>query len=290
LRYGIPDFKLDKGVIDRRLEQLRAEGIDFQTGVTVGTDISANYLHKMFDCICLTMGANQPRDLAVQGRGYDNILFAIDYLSQQNKKCGGEKINGDVITAKDKHIVVIGGGDTGSDCVGTARRQGAKEIWQLEILPQPPDDRPPDTPWPFWPRIMRTSTSHEEGCERRWSVMTRKFTGADTRVEGLEGVKVEWTKKDGQWKLREISGSEFTLKADLVLLALGFVHVLHEGLVKELGLELDKSGNVKVENFQTSQPWVFAAGDTVSGASLVVRAIDAGRKAAEAIDNRLKNS
>lgn len=288
LRYGIPDFKLAKGVLDRRLDQLRAEGVAFQTGVKVGQDVSARYLRKLFDCICLTMGAGTPRDLNVPGRGYENIHFAMDYLTQQNRLNAGEPLSARVISAKDRTVVVIGGGDTGSDCVGTARRQGAREIFQLEILPKPPDTRPPDTPWPNWPRIMRTSTSHEEGCHRRWSVMTRRFLGSETHVTGLDCIEVEWFNKDGQWKLRELPGAEFELKADLVLLALGFVHVEHGDLIRELDLKLDARGNVVTENFQTSQPDVFAAGDTVNGASLVVRAIALGRAAAAAIDNWLR--
>lgn len=289
LRYGIPDFKLAKSVIDRRLEQLRAEGVEFQTGVEVGEDVSARYLKKMFDCICLTMGAGQPRDLDTVGRGYENIHFAMDFLTQQNRINGGEQIERtEVINAKDKVVVVIGGGDTGSDCVGTARRQGAKEIYQLEILPKPPDSRPSDTPWPEWPRIMRTSTSHEEGCRRKWSVMTKRFTGREITLTGLEGVEVEWTKVNGEWKLKEIQGSEFSLKADLVLIAMGFVHVEHSKLIKDLGLDLDARGNIEVNNYQASAAGIFAAGDTVSGASLVVRAIDSGRRAAAAVDGWLR--
>jgi NAD(P)H-dependent glutamate synthase small subunit len=289
LRYGIPDFKLGKHILDRRLEQLRAEGVVFQTGVEVGIDISVRYLRKMFDCLCLTMGARQPRDLSVPGRGYDNITFAMDYLTAQNKLCGGEPANGARrVTAKGKVVVVIGGGDTGSDCVGTARRQGAKRIYQLEILPEPPETRPPDTPWPTWPRIMRTSSSHEEGCERRWSAMTKRFSGYETRVGQLHGCQVDWEKRRGGWKIKELPGTEFTLEADLVLLALGFVHVTHEGLVKDLGLQLDAKGNVMVDDYQTSEPWAFAAGDTVEGASLVVRAIYSGREAAAAMDRWLR--
>jgi len=290
LRYGIPDFKLAKDIIDRRLEQLTAEGVEFQTGVCVGEDISAHYLKKRFDCICLTMGAGQPRDLNIVGRGYENILFAMDYLKAQNKLCNNEPVDESaIVTAKNKAVVVIGGGDTGSDCVGTAQRQGAKEIHQLEILPKPLETRPPDTPWPMWPRIMRTSTSHEEGCNRQWSVMTKKFSGVETRVTQLHCCKVEWFQKDGSWKFKELSDTEFTFDTDIVLLATGFLHVLHNGLVKKFDLKLDESGNIAVDNFQTSQPEVFAAGDTASGASLVVRAIDSGRQAAASIDNWLKS-
>jgi glutamate synthase (NADPH/NADH) small chain len=288
LRYGIPDFKLEKRIIDRRIEQLVAEGVKLQSGVNAGVDISAHYLHKMFDCICLAMGARQPRDIAVPGRGYENIVFAMEYLATQNKFCAGEAVDEPgAITAKDKVVVVIGGGDTGSDCVGTARRQGAKKIYQLEILPRPPDARPPDTPWPMWPRIMRTSSSHEEGCERQWSVMTKKFSGYETRVGEVHGCEVEWIKESGNWKIKEVPGSDFVLKADLVILAMGFLHVDHEGIIKNLGLELDEKGNIKADNYQTSEPWVFAAGDTVSGTSLVVSAISSGRGAAAAIDQWL---
>ena len=288
LRYGIPDFKLEKHIIDRRLKQLTAEGIEFQMGVNVGEDISVRYLHRMFDCICLAMGARQTRDLAVAGREYENILFATEFLTAQNRLCAGESIgNSRMVTARGKVVVVIGGGDTGSDCVGTARRQEAKEIYQLEILPKPPETRPPDTPWPMWPRIMRMSSSHEEGCERRWSVMTKKFVGAGGQVKQLHGCEVEWIKNPDGWKLKELPDTVFVLKADLVILALGFVHVVHNGLIRGLGLQLDEQGNVAVHNYQTSQPWIFAAGDTISGASLVVSAIKSGREAAAAIDRSL---
>lgn len=289
LRYGIPDFKLDKKIIDRRLKQLIAEGVEFQTGVNVGEDISALYLKKRFDCVCLTMGAGQPRDLNIVGRGYENILYAMNYLKMQNKLCGNEPIDqSSFVTAKDKVVVVIGGGDTGSDCVGTARRQGAKEIHQLEILPEPSDTRPPDTPWPLWPRIIRTSSSHEEGCQRQWGVMTKKFFGVETRVSQLQCCKIEWVKKDDTWGIKELPGTDFTIEADIVLLATGFLHVTHNGLVNKFGLKLDRAGNLAVNDCQTSEPFVFAAGDSVNGASLVVRAIDSGRKAAETINKWLK--
>jgi glutamate synthase (NADPH/NADH) small chain len=291
LRYGIPEFKLEKHIIDLRLEQLRAEGVEFQTGVNVGEDISTRYLQKMFDCVCLAMGAGQPRDLNIPGRGYENILFAMEYLSSQNRVCSGESIDeSGIVMAKDKVVVVIGGGDTGSDCVGTARRQGAKQIYQLEILPKPPDTRPPDTPWPMWPRVMRTSSSHEEGCERMWSVMTKKFSGVEIRVSRLECCRVEWINQSNRWKIKELAGTDFVLVADLVILALGFEHVVYDGLIKQLGLQLDEQGNVAVNNYQTSEPWVFAAGDTIDGASLVVHAINSGREAAAAINRWLIES
>jgi glutamate synthase (NADPH/NADH) small chain len=289
LRYGIPDFKLPKNIIDRRLEQLKAEGVDFQTGVCVGEDISARYLRKLFDCVCLTMGAGRARDLNVPGRENANIVFAWDFLTAQNKLCSGEPVKKDAITtAEEKRVVVIGGGDTGSDCVGTARRQGPKEIIQLEILPKPPQEIPVDTPWPMWPRIMRTSSSHEEGCDRRWSVLTKRFEGNNGKVSEMHGCNVEWTQSNGKWLMKEVPGSDFVIKTDLVLLAMGYVHVVHKGLVESLGLKLDERGNVLVNNYQSSEDWVFAAGDTVVGASLVVRAIAQGREAADAIGNWLQ--
>jgi len=210
-------------------------------------------------------------------------------LKAQNKLCADEPVDeSSLVTVKNKVVVVIGGGDTGSDCVGTARRQGAKEIYQLEILPKPPETRPPDTPWPMWPRIMRTSSSHEEGCERLWGVMTKNFSGIEIRVGQLHCCQVEWIKKGDNWKIKELPGTDFVIKADIVLLAMGFLHVEHEGIVKQLGLKLDQNGNVAANAFRSSEPWVFAAGDTVSGASLVVSAISSGRGAAEAIDRWLR--
>jgi NAD(P)H-dependent glutamate synthase small subunit len=289
LRYGIPDFKLPKALIDRRLEQLKAEGVDFQTGVCVGEDISVRYLRKLFDAVCLTMGAGQARDLNVPGRENADIVFAWDFLTAQNKLCSGEPIkSGAVTSAKNRTVVVIGGGDTGSDCVGTARRQGPKEIIQLEILPKPPEQRPVDTPWPMWPRIMRTSSSHEEGCDRRWSVLTKQFEGRNGKVTELHGCSVDWMQTNGRWQMKEVPGSDFVINTDLVLLAMGYVHVVHKGLVENLGLKLDERGNILVNNYQSSEDWVFAAGDTVLGASLVVRAIAQGREAADAIDSWLK--
>lgn len=306
LRYGIPDFKLEKWVLDRRIEQLVLEGVQFQTGLNVGTDISVNYLNKMFDCICLAMGARKPRELAVPGKEYENIIFALDYLTAQNRhneiydcrlpiadrklEIVNWKSEIENLSAEGRVVVVIGGGDTGSDCVGTARRQGAKKIYQLEILPRPPQTRPVDTPWPMWPRIMRTSSSHEEGCERTWAVMTKRFVPSESdpaRAGELHGCKVEWINENNKWKIQEVSGTDFVLKVDLVLLAMGFLHVVHEGFIQSLDLRLDDRGNVLVTEYQTSNPWVFAAGDIVSGASLVVNAIKSGRDAAAAIHHWL---
>lgn len=283
LRYGIPDFKLPKSVIDRRLSQLVAEGVEFRLAVKVGEDISARYIKKMFDCICLAMGAGQPRDLNVPGRGYENVVLAVDYLTAQNKINAGEVV-AESFVAKDKSVVVIGGGDTGSDCIGTARRQGAKEIYQFEILPKPPEKRPDDTPWPLWPRIMRTSSSQEEGCVRRWAVKTKELCGTNNLVNELHGCEVEWINKDKGWEVRDIEGTDFVIKTDLVIIATGFSHVVHEGLIKEFGLKLDNTGNICAENYQTSEPAIFAAGDATTGASLVAHAINGGRNAAAAMN------
>jgi len=287
LRYGIPDFKLEKWVIDRRIDQMKAEGVEFRCNINVGRNFSAKDLAAQYDAVALTMGAGQPRDLPVEGRDLGGIHFAMDFLTQQNRLISCEAVSDPPISANGKHVIVIGGGDTGSDCVGTSRRQNAASVHQLEILPQPPETRPDDTPWPMWPRTMRTSSSHEEGCERMWNVLTKEFNGDKNGVKEIVACKVEWTQECGQWKMKEVPGSEFTLKADLVLLAMGFVHVEHGPLVNEIGIDLDGRGNIVADNWQTSNPKIFAAGDAVSGASLVVRAIDAGRKTADAVDQYL---
>jgi glutamate synthase (NADPH/NADH) small chain len=291
LRYGIPDFKLEKWVIDRRLEQMGAEGVVFETGVNAGTDISVKYLQRTFDAIVIAAGATEPRDLPVPGRDLPGIHFAMDFLTRQNMRISGEIPPSDEeMTARDKHVVVIGGGDTGSDCVGTSRRQGAREITQLELLPMPPPDRPVNNPWPTWPTVMRTSSSHEEGCTRLWSVSTKEFLGSRNGVEKLRCGKLEWSEADenGRTTFREVPGSEFELEADLVLLAMGFVHLEHGPLVRDLGLGTDPRGNLLVDSgLMTTAPGVFAAGDSVAGASLIVRAIDFGRKAAEGVDRYL---
>ncbi len=291
LRYGIPDFKLEKRIIDRRLEQMVCEGVKFEPGVTVGKDISANYLTHTFDAVCLAMGAGQARPLRVPGAEYEGVHLAMDFLGQQNRRVAGDAVptGGDeAITARAKHVIVVGGGDTGSDCVGTSIRQGAASVTQIEILPRPPDDRSPETPWPLWPKMMRTSSSHEEGCERRWSVLTKSLSGAGVRVTHLHACEVDWVHGDKGWQMRERPGTDFTLRADLVLIAMGFLHVVHGGLVEELGLDLDGRGNVIVRDWMSSRPGVFAAGDTVRGASLVVHAINEGRLAAAAMHEWLK--
>jgi len=293
LRYGIPDFKLEKHVVDRRLEQMVAEGTKFEPGVNVGADVSGRYLRRTFDAICLTMGAGQARELKVPGGDMPGVHFAMDFLTQQNRRVAGDPLpttGPQAIHAKGKHVVVIGGGDTGSDCVGTSIRQGALSVHQFEILPKPPEGKNPETPWPFWPKIMRTSSSHEEGCERRWSVQTKALSaGMGLSVAELQGCEIDWVRGPKGWEMKERPGSEFTVKADLVLLAMGFVHVVHEGLVEQLELELDGRGNVAVRDWMTSQEGVFAAGDTTRGASLVVHAINEGRLAAAAVDAWLKN-
>ncbi len=289
LRYGIPDFKLDKYIIDRRLEQMAAEGVEFRPGVEVGRDISGRYLLRSFDMTCLAIGAGHPRDLPVPGRNGGGIHFAMNFLSQQNKRVSLEECTEQPILAAGQDVVVIGGGDTGSDCVGTSIRQGAASVTQIEILPQPPEGIDPVNPWPLWPKIMRSSSSHEEGCNRMWGVATKEFViGRNGTVEKLRCMKVEWKEKKGAWSPVEVKGSEFELPAGLVLLALGFVHPVHEGLVSDLGLALDGRGNIQVDDMmRTSNPKVFAAGDAVQGASLVLKAIRQGRIAAEAMDRCL---
>lgn len=291
LRYGIPDFKLEKWVIDRRLEQMRGEGVVFETGVDAGVDMSAGYMRRTFDAILVAAGATVPRDLAAAGRSLSGIRFAMDFLSLQNRRNAGEEIPADPEnTATGKHVVVIGGGDTGSDCVGTSRRQGAASITQVELLPEPPKDRTPFNPWPTWPVVLRTSSSHEEGCTRLWSVATKEYSGEGGAVRKLKCVKLEWGGPDasGRREFREIPGSDFEIRADLVLLAMGFVHVEHGPMVRDLALALDDRGNIRVNaDRATSTPGVFAAGDAALGASLVVRAIDEGRRAAEGIHRYL---
>ncbi len=289
LRYGIPDFKLNKGVIDRRLDILVAEGLKIKTGVDVGVDVSGKELLKEFDAVCLTIGAMKPRDLPVEGRELEGIHFAMDFLRQQNQAIRGIEVSEEIkILAKDKNVLVIGGGDTGSDCVGTSARQGAKSITQIEILPKPPEKREENNPWPYWGNTLRTSSSHGEGCDRKWSLATKKFIGEKGKLKQVEIVEVEWEKVDGRMVMKEKEGSIQKIDAELVLLSMGFLHPVHEGIADSFELEYDQRGNIKVdENNQTSKAKVFAAGDAVSGASLVVRAIGAGRKVAESVDKFL---
>jgi len=284
LRFGIPDFKLNKGLIDRRLKVMEQEGIIFKPNTFVNQDM-ADKLLKEFDAVCLAIGAMKPRDLNVKGRALKGIHFAMEFLTQQNRKIAGIDIPKEQeISAKGKNVIVIGGGDTGSDCVGTAVRQKAKSVKQIEILPKPPEKRTQDNPWPFWPNVLRTSSSHQEGCERYWSLETKRLTGKNGKVTHIELNKLEWYKENGQWKKKVVSEKPLKFEADLVLLAMGFTQPVHEGIADALKLEYDKRGNIKInDKYQTSNPKVFAAGDAASGASLVVRAIASGRKAAQGI-------
>jgi glutamate synthase (NADPH/NADH) small chain len=290
LRYGIPDFKLGKQVLDRRIEQMASEGVRFEPGANVGVDITGEELRRRFDAVCLTMGAGKPRTLDLPGSESPNVCLALDFLTQQNRRVAGDPMSScgpQAIDATDRHVIVIGGGDTGSDCVGTSIRQGARSVSQFEILPRPPETFNPETPWPIWPRILRTSSSQEEGCSRRWSVLTKELQTTGGTVHTLCGCEVEWVKGPRGWEMKEVAGSEFRVQADLVLLAMGFTHVIHEGLVEQLGVKLDKRGNISVHRYMTSQPGIFAAGDAMAGASLVVHAINHGRQAAAAVDKWL---
>lgn len=289
LRYGIPDFKLEKWIIDRRLDQMREEGVIFETGVHVGVDLSAGYLMRSHNAVVLTTGAREPRDIDAPGRDLDGIHFAMDFLSQQNSINSGAIIDESRrLDAGGKRIIVLGGGDTGSDCVGTSHRHKAKSIHQIEILPKPGDDRPIDNPWPEWPVIMRESSSHQEGCERIWGVLAKEFIGIDGKLSAVRFAKIEWEKKNGRMSFREVPGSEFEIEADMVLIAAGFVHVEHSKLLTELGIEYSVSGNVDVDSrYMSTIPGVFAAGDSVMGASLVVRAMSQGKNAAAAVHDYL---
>jgi glutamate synthase (NADPH/NADH) small chain len=294
LRYGIPDFKMEKHLIDRRVAQMEAEGVTFRTEVEVGLDISMTALLNEFEAIAMTGGAEQPRDLEVPGRELDGIHFAMDFLPQQNKRNAGDSEERaaphGAITADGRHVVVIGGGDTGSDCIGTSVRQGAASITQLEILPRPPERENKALTWPDWPMKLRTSSSQEEGCERDWSVLTKRALGRDGRIERLECVRIDWLKgPDGRFVMQEIADSHFTLTADLVLLSMGFLGPRQPGMVEQSGVELDPRGNVRANtvDYHTSVAKIFAAGDMRRGQSLVVWAIREGRQCARAIDEFL---
>ena len=294
LRYGIPDFKMEKTHIDRRVAQMEAEGVQFRLRQNIGVDTPAKVLLEDFDAVILSGGAEWPRDLPVPGRELNGIHFAMDFLPAQNKVVAGDKVSGQIM-ATAKHVVVIGGGDTGSDCVGTSNRHGAATITQFELLPQPPEEENKPLVWPYWPVKLRTSSSHEEGCERGWSVATKKFIGSNGKVEKLVAARVEW--KDG--KMQEVPGSEFEMKADLVLLAMGFVGPAQQGLLEQfvaLGVERDARSNIKAPTepdinskgaYQTANPRVFAAGDMRRGQSLVVWAIREGRQCARSVDEYL---
>jgi len=287
LRYGIPDFKMEKWVLDRRLQQMEAEGVIFKPCVNVGVDIRAEELRKEFDAIVLAGGSTIPRDLPVPGRDLEGVYFAMEFLPQQNRKVAGiwpeEKPQ---ITAEGKRVVILGGGDTGADCLGTVIRQGATEVYQFEIMPKPPAERDHTMPWPTYPMILRTSSAHEEGGIRDWCISTKAFSGENGKVKKLHGVKIEFvTDESGRRQMRELPGSEFELEVDLVLLAMGFLHPQKEGLLADLGVELDARGNVQADkSYATSVPGVFACGDMRRGQSLIVWAITEGREAARGVD------
>lgn len=288
LTLGIPNFKLEKDIVNRRVNLMKSEGIEFQINIEIGKDILLSELLEKYDAIVLAGGAEQPRDMNVEGRNLNGIHFAMDYLTQQNKANMGQTFNGNRISAKDKNVVVIGGGDTGSDCIGTANRQGAKSVINLELLAQPPSQRVENNPWPQWALIERTSSSHEEGCERKYAVMTRKFSGEDGQVKKLHAVKLKFGERDpktGRKPMNEIIGSDFTIDVDLVLLAMGFTGPVKSNLITELDIALDDRGNIITDqNRMTNIPGIFAAGDMRRGQSLVVWAINEGREAATHVD------
>ncbi|WP_446899674.1 glutamate synthase subunit beta [Clostridium sp. LBM24168] len=288
LRYGIPDFKLEKNVVKRRIDLMEEEGVKFKTNVNIGVDITAEELLKEFDAVVLAGGSTIPRNLEVPGRELSGIYFAVDYLTLQNRNISNKKYNFDV-TAKGKSVLVIGGGDTGSDCIGTAIRQGAKKVYQIEIMPKPPLSRDDSMPWPIYPKILKTTTSHEEGCKRMWNISTKWFIGKDGKVNKVHCTKVDWYKNNnGSMSFNEINGSEFDIDADLVLIAMGFLHPDHEGLLNDLSLRFDVRGNVATsKNHMTNVNGVFSAGDMRTGQSLVVKAIEDGRITASYIDEYL---
>lgn len=290
LRYGIPDFKLSKNLIDRRINLMKSEGLIVKTGINAGIDIPVNDLVNNFDAICVATGATTPRDLNIPGRELSGIHFAMEFLTLQNKINSGLLAPAaNPVNAEGKRVVVIGGGDTGSDCVGTAIRQKAASVTQVEILPKPPVTRTSENPWPYFAKVLKTSTSHEEGCERLWSLSARKFSGENGNVKSIETEEVTWTSTAGRYSMQPVPGSTGKIEADLVLLAMGFVHTAHEGLLERMNIQFDPGGNIAAKDNLTSHPKIFAAGDSVSGASLVVNAIASGRKAAKAIDSFLKD-
>ena len=290
LRFGIPDFKLSKSIIDRRVDLMTIEGLIVRTGTTIGKDISAKEIVNQFDAVCVAIGSGHPRDLNIEGRHLKGIYFAMEFLSNQNRVNSGDlHFPDNQVNAEGKKVLVIGGGDTGSDCVGTSIRQKAASVTQIEILPKPPVFRTPDNPWPYCAKVMKTSTSHEEGCERIWSLSTLRFTGKDGVVKGVEVEDVHWEKKNGCYAMKPIPETVRILETDFILLALGFVHPVIDGLVSELELELDDRNNIKTNySFATNMQKVFAAGDSVTGANSVVNAIASGRRAAKEIDKFLR--
>ena len=288
LRYGVPDFKLGKAVIDRRIKLMMAEGVIVKTNVNIGKDCSLADLSNQYDAVCIAAGATHPRDLRIDGRELEGIHFALEFLKAQNKINSGEWSDpGAGINAYGKRVLVIGGGDTGSDCVGTAIRQQAVSVTQIEIMPEPPVKRTADNPWPYYAKVLKTSTSHEEGCTRLWSVSALRFTGAEGHVTGAVITDVEWKKTEEGMTMSAVPGSARVIEADMVLLALGFTHKVADRLLDEMGMHYGNSNNLNINEDQTDVHGVFAAGDAVSGPSLVVRAIASGRRAAQGIDRFL---
>lgn len=286
LTYGIPAFKLSKELVQRRVAQIQSEGVEFRCNAWIGKDVPASELES-YDAVLLSVGSTKARTLEIPGADLEGIHLAVEFLTQQTRRLLGKPVEGEDILATDKNVVVIGGGDTGSDCIGTSIRQGAKQVWSLELLPRPPLDRDETMPWPLWPAILRTSTSHEEGGERFWSILSKEFLGENGIVKQLRAAKLDWSPADefGRRKMSEIPQSDFTIDCDLVLLALGFLYPEQDTVISELGLELDPRGNIKTDaSFQTSRPCVYAAGDAHRGQSLVVWAIHEGREAARCID------
>lgn len=289
LRYGIPDFKLEKSVIDRRVRLMEQEGVIFRTNAHVGVNISAQHLQKEFDAVVLCGGASAARDLPIPGRNFKGVHFAMEFLPQQNKRVAGDRIFSGDILATGKNVLVIGGGDTGSDCVGTSNRQGARSVTQIELLAQPPLKRKEDNPWPLWPMVLMTSSSHEEGVKRQWAILTKEFLGDNNgRLTGLKVVDIKWGINDaGKMGFEELAGTERVIPCELALLAIGFTGAEKGGMIEELNVQLDERGNIKTENYKTSQEGIFAAGDIRRGQSLVVWAISEGREAARAVDTWL---
>ncbi len=294
LRYGIPDFKLEKWVVERRVALMEAEGIKFKVNANVGVNVDAKKLVQDFDAVVLTGGSTVPRDLPIKGRELNGVHFAMDFLDQNNKRVAGDRIpKKEELLATNKNVLVIGGGDTGSDCVGTSNRHKATSVTQIELLSKPPESRSEETPWPLWPMMLRTSTSHEEGCERQWAILTEEFIGdGKGNLAAVKLVNIEWKKDEatGRNAFVKIEGSEREIPCELALLAIGFVHPQHEGMLKQLGVELTDRGNVKDNQYQTNLDKVFVAGDMRRGQSLVVWAISEGREAAKAVDQYLMGS
>jgi len=291
MRYGIPDFKLEKWVLDRRLQVMKAEGIRFKTNANVGVNVDVNDLRRDYDAIVLCGGSTVPRDLNIEGRELDGVHFAMDFLEQNNKRVAGDEIpENEILMATGKNVVVIGGGDTGSDCVGTSNRHRAKSITQIELLTQPPDTRDESTPWPLWPMQLRTSSSHEEGCDRQWAQLTKAFIGDEAgKLKAIQMVDIEWKKDEatGRFTFKEVEGSERDIPCELALLAIGYVHPQHEGMLKQLDIALTNRGNVQDAEHQTNIDNIFVAGDMRRGQSLVVWAISEGREAARRVDEYL---